>query len=54
MKERKLKEWKVYGNTFFPLFGCFVRMERKHLFGGTHVLKLSTHDSEESLKKAWD
>jgi hypothetical protein len=47
MKERKHKEWKAYGKTFFPLFGCFVRVERKYLFGGTHVQKLSTPGSKE-------
>jgi len=30
------------------LFGCTVRVERKFIINGAHVLKLSAHRSEES------
>jgi len=48
MKERKHKEWKVYGKTFFPSFGCFEREERKFDLGGLHCQILSLPDCEES------
>jgi hypothetical protein len=37
MKETNHKEWKVYGKTLFPSFGCFEREERKFDLGGSTV-----------------